>query len=173
MKIVLLGYMGSGKSTVGKILAQSLHMPFTDLDAYITTELQADIPSIFRTKGELFFRKKEHEFLGDLLHQPGPTVLALGGGTPCYSGNMDLILDRTPLVFYLMLPVPALVQRLQPEKANRPLIRDIPDTELDVFIGKHLFERRPFYEQATHTIACAGKTPEEISGEIEGLAVDG
>ncbi len=171
MKIVLLGYMGSGKSTVGRILARDLDQPFLDLDSYIETQLQASIPQIFKEKGELFFRKKEHEYLKEILADPADAVLALGGGTPCYSGNMDAVLNHTPHVFYLMLPIGVLVERLTREKADRPLVRDIPDEELPEFVGKHLFERRPFYAQATHTIAAGERDARQLVAEIKTLLV--
>lgn len=171
MKIVLLGYMGSGKSTIGQLLAAQLGIPFVDLDTYLEAKLGSSIPSIFASKGEIYFRKKEHEFLEEVMASPTKQVIALGGGTPCYSGNMHTVLQHTPYVFYLMLPVPELAWRLQKEKANRPLIRDIPDAELPDFIGKHLFERRPFYSQATHTIATAGKNAAQIAEEIAAFLV--
>jgi len=171
MKIVLLGYMGSGKSTVGKVLAHRLGMRFLDLDDYIETKLQMPIPRIFSEKGELFFRKKEHEYLKEVLKDPTDTVLALGGGTPCYSGNMETLLAHTPHVFYLMLPVGELVDRLSREKADRPLIRDIPEGELPTFIGKHLFERRNFYNRATHTIGAGSRDAASIAKEIEKILV--
>ena len=163
--------MGSGKSTVGRQLALQLDMPFLDLDAYIESRLKKTIPQIFKEKGELFFRKKEHEFLKEVLDDPADTVIALGGGTPCYSGNMDMVLHHTPHVFYLMLPIAELLARLRLEKANRPLIRDIPDEELPNFIGKHLFERRNFYAMATHTLAAGSRDTASLVSEISGLLV--
>lgn len=167
MKIVLLGYMGSGKSTVGKVLAQRLGMPFLDLDDYIEARLGMPVSRIFSEKGELYFRKKEHEYLKEVLQDPTDTVLALGGGTPCYSGNMETLLAHTPNTFYLMLPIAELVTRLGREKATRPLIRDIPDGELPTFIGKHLFERRNFYNMAAHTIVAGGRDAASVAAEIE------
>lgn len=167
MKIVLLGYMGSGKSTIGKKLARKRDLPFLDLDAFITRETELSIPEIFREYGEIYFRNTEHQELKKILDNPRDCVLALGGGTPCYSGNMEMILSQTPHVFYLSLSIPELVARLSPEKANRPLISKIDDEELNVFIGKHLFERRPYYTQATHTIDCDGLEVDEIVREIE------
>lgn len=171
MKIVLLGYMGSGKSTVGRLLAERLGMPFLDLDNYIESKLQMPVSRIFSEKGELFFRKKEHEYLKEVLQDPADAILALGGGTPCYSGNMDTLLEHTPHVFYLRLPIPELVRRLRDEKAERPLIRELPDAELPDFIGKHLFERSPFYNRATHTIAAGGKEATRVAAEIAALLV--
>ncbi len=152
MKIVLLGYMGSGKSTVGRQLAQKLSLPFLDLDAYIEEKTGGTISQIFKEKGEIFFRQKEHQFLKELLEQPDDAVIALGGGTPCYSNNMELILGQTVNVFYLRLSIASLAKRLQSEKDQRPLIRHLPDLELPEFIGKHLFERTPFYNQAPHIL---------------------
>lgn len=166
MLVVLLGYMGSGKSTVGKVLAERLNLPFTDLDEYIASEVGAAIPEIFREKGELFFRKKEHEILVELLESGKHGVLALGGGTPAYAGNMDRVLKATPNSFYLQHTIPSLVARLASEKAQRPLIAHLPDSELPEFIGKHLFDRGSYYLQASHTVACSEKTPEELVTEI-------
>lgn len=169
MKIILVGYMGSGKSAVGMHLAKGLGMKFLDLDAYIEKELNTTISEIFKSKGELYFRKKEHEYLQQLLLQDESMVIGTGGGTPCYSGNMKLLTDTTPHVFYLKVSIYGLVTRLQKEKEQRPLIRNISDEDLPEFIGKHLFERNPFYTMARHTIACDGKTILKISEEIEGL----
>jgi shikimate kinase len=171
MLVVLLGYMGSGKSTVGRLLAERLNLPFTDLDEYIESEVGTEIPEIFREKGELFFRKKEHELLVDLLASGQPRVLSLGGGTPAYAGNMDRVLKATPNSFYLQHTIPSLVARLISEKAQRPLIAHLPDSELPEFIGKHLFDRGPYYLQAAHTLAGSGKTVEELVIEIEGKLV--
>ncbi len=166
MLIVLLGYMGSGKSLLGKELAARLNLPFTDLDAHIESEVGMSIPEIFSTRGELFFRKKEHELLRALLEAGQPQVLSLGGGTPAYAGNMDLVTEATPHSFYLQHSIPSLVGRLEKERSERPLIAHIPEVELYDFIGKHIFDRAPYYSQAAHTILCDGKTVEEILSEI-------
>lgn len=165
--IVLLGYMGSGKSRVGQELAQRLNIPFTDLDQYLETRLQMGIPELFKSPGELFFRKKEHEFLRDLLEEETPRVISLGGGTPCYAGNMDLVKKATPNSFYLQHSIPSLAKRLESERDHRPLISHLRREELSEFIGKHLFERVPFYTKAAHSIPCDGKTPGEILVDIE------
>ncbi len=167
MRIVLLGYMGSGKSTVGKALAERLNLPFTDLDASIEAETGATIPELFQDRGELYFRKLEHEVLVGLLESGQDRVLSLGGGTPAYAGNMDRVLEATPNSFYLQHTIPSLVARLTSEKAQRPLIAHLPDAELPEFIGKHLFDRGPFYLQAAHTIASTGKSVDELVAEIE------
>ncbi|MDX1768746.1 MAG: shikimate kinase [Arenibacter troitsensis] len=169
MKIVLVGYMGSGKTTIGKLLAKKLKISFLDLDEVIEERLEDSISDIFNGKGEIFFRKKEHEYLNDVLTQKNNFILSTGGGTPCYSGNMDTMLELADYVFYLKISIPGLVKRLILEKEQRPLIKNIDDGDLPEFIGKHLFERNNFYLKANHIIECDNKDPEALVDEIKGL----
>lgn len=169
MKIVLVGYMGSGKTTIGKLLAKKLKISFLDLDEVIEERLEDSISNIFNGKGEIFFRKKEHEYLNDVLTQKNNFILSTGGGTPCYSGNMDTMLELADYVFYLKISIPGLVKRLILEKEHRPLIKNIDDGDLPEFIGKHLFERNNFYLKANHIIECDNKDPEALVSEIQGL----
>ncbi len=166
MRIVLLGYMGSGKTTVGKRLAAELKTPFLDLDDCIETGEKRSISEIFGERGELYFRKKEHFYLQEILSKETDFVLSTGGGTPCYANNMKALLDSTATVVYLKVPIMQLANRLSKQKAQRPLIRHIPDEGLPEFIGKHLFERSGFYNQAEVTIDCGNKGPEVITAEI-------
>lgn len=169
MKIVLIGYMGSGKTTVGKLLANDLGLSFLDLDTYIENSLKTTIPDIFSGMGEIFFRRKEHEYLKEILKNQNNFVLSTGGGTPCYSNNMDTILGDTENVFYLKVAIPGLVQRLIKEREDRPLVKNIPEEDLPEFIGKHMFERSHFYSKASHTIICDNKEPDTIVQEIKAL----
>ena len=107
------------------------------------------------------------EVLRDVLNKNTGMVLALGGGTPCYGNNMQLVKESTPNSFYLKLSIGNLVQRIASEKLQRPLVTNISDQELPEFIGKHLFERGPFYAMANYTIDCNAKTMEEVCGEIQ------
>ena len=166
MKVVLLGYMGSGKSTVGKLLAERLKIQFLDLDAYIEEKEDMAIAEIFQGRGELYFRKREYQYLAEVLGSKRNCVLSLGGGTPCYGKNLDVILESTDEVFYLNVPIPQLVERLSEQKAQRPLIRNVTDEDLPEFIGKHLFERSAFYNRAHCTVYCGNKNPEDIVIEI-------
>lgn len=166
MKIVLLGYMGSGKTTVGKLLAERLELRFLDLDDFIENNEKMAIADIFGNKGELYFRKKEHQHLTEILVQQDDFVLSVGGGTPCYGNNLETILNSTDTVFYLKVPIGELVQRLSKQKAQRPLIRHIPDDDLPEFIGKHLFERSGFYNQARTVIDCGSKEPTLVVEKI-------
>ncbi len=165
MRIALIGYMGSGKSTVGKALAQELGVPFTDLDEYIESSLGRSIPEVFE-QGEIFFRMQEHRLLKQWLEESEEGVLALGGGTPCYAGNMELLLSRVDAVCYLKASVPELAGRLRSGQEKRPLIAHLPPGELPEFIGKHLFERAPFYEQATYVVPVGERSPQELVRDI-------
>ena len=166
MVIVLLGYMGSGKSTVGRSLAQELGLSFTDLDVFIEAKMDQSISEVFQEKGEVFFRKKEHDLLKEWLKTYKSGVLALGGGTPCYAGNMELILQHTNNVIYLRLTVPSLVNRLKKEKEHRPVIAHLTNETLPEFIGNHLFERATFYNQAPFTVPCDHKSVDKVVAEI-------
>lgn len=169
MKIVLVGYMGSGKTTIGELLAKELEISFLDLDEVIEIRQGDTIPNIFKDKGEIFFRKKEHEYLIDVLTKKNHFILSTGGGTPCYSKNMETMLELADHVFYLKVSIPGLVNRLLKEKEYRPLIKNIEDGDLPEFIGKHLFERNNFYLKATHIIECDNKDPEMLLKEIKQL----
>lgn len=169
MKIVLVGYMGSGKSTVGKLLAKELDYTFLDLDEVLENRMGSSISDIFMSRGEVFFRKEEHRLLKDVLTESSSFVLSTGGGTPCYSGNMDSMLQLADAVFYLKVSIPGLVKRLMKEKEQRPLIRNINDADLPEFIGKHLFERNNYYLRADHIIECDNRDPVQIVREIVGL----
>ena len=161
MKYFLIGYMGSGKSSLGKLLAEELKIPFYDLDVYIERQENQTIAEIFKTKGEIYFRRLEHEKLKELLKEKETMVLALGGGTPCYAGNMDLLLENGTSI-YLQYPLEVLVDRLWMAKEQRPIIAHLETKELlEDFVRKHLFERAPYYMQATHRIKLAQETLEE------------
>ncbi|MGS0524516.1 shikimate kinase [Zobellia nedashkovskayae] len=171
MKIVLIGYMGSGKSTIGKLLSQKRNLEFVDLDNYIERAERMSVSDIFKNKGELYFRKKEYEYLNEVLEQKDDFILSTGGGTPCYGNNMQAILDTTENAFYLKVSIPQLTQRLLKEKNERPLVRNIAEEELPEFIGKHLFERSYYYNQAGKVISCDNKNPQEIVIELESVLV--
>jgi len=166
VKIVLLGYMGSGKSTVGRIVANHLNIKFLDLDAYIEEEEDMTVAAIFEAKGEIYFRKKEAEYLDEIFSNEDSFVLSLGGGTPCFGDNMKLVNDHTANTFYLNVGIEELTERLIQEKDHRPMIAHLHDEELTEFIGKHLFERSFFYNKAHQKIKSNQKTPTEIAEMI-------
>ena len=165
MKLVLLGYMGSGKSTVGKILAKNLNISFYDLDDFIEENEKQSISEIFNSKGEIYFRKIEKKYLINLLHSDENIILSVGGGTPCYGDNLNIIKNNA-LSVYLKTGLHTLYTRLISEKEKRPLISEIKDDNLKEFIAKHLFERSPFFEQANLIIKCDEISTEEICSRI-------
>ena len=166
MKIVLLGYMASGKSSIGKKLSKRLKMNFIDLDDYIIDKEKATIAEIFKQKGEIYFRNIEHKYLQELLSKDDNFILALGGGTPCYANNMELIKEKATTSIYLQGNVSTMVKRLITKKAKRPIIASLHDDKIPEFVAKHLFERRFFYEQAKMTIKIDDKTKTEIAKEL-------
>ncbi len=167
MKIILLGYMASGKTSVGKKLAKRLNLSFIDLDEYISQQENLSIPAIFNEKGEIYFRRKETYYLKELLNNSQNFILALGGGTPCYGDNLKLI-NSYSNSFYLKRSLESTYIKLSKSKnkSKRPLIATISNIDLKEFIAKHLFERSPYYEQASNTIIVDGKTKKEIAKEI-------
>ncbi len=167
MKVVLIGYMASGKSTVGRLLASRLGMEFIDLDEYIEQHEKKSIKTIFSEKGEIHFRKLEHQLLSKVMNDNRDLILSTGGGTPCYGNNMETILELSDHSFYLQLSIPELVDRIKAEKEHRPLVKNIADEDLPEFVGKHLFERAPYYSMAKHIIACNGKDADTVAKDME------
>lgn len=157
--------MASGKSEVGRILAKKLNIQFIDLDSYIEEKEQLSITEIFKTKGEIYFRKKEGEYLQELLNLSENFVLSLGGGTPCYGNNMEYIENKASS-FYLKASIDTIFERIKNETSQRPLVASIGIENLKEYIAKHLFERNPFYERANHTILANQKTVDQIVGEV-------
>ncbi|MGD1982042.1 MAG: shikimate kinase [Flavobacteriales bacterium] len=145
MRIFLLGYMASGKSTLGAALAEALGFAFVDLDGLLEGLLGMPVGEYIEEKGELSFRKAEHEALVSWLEEgPEDAVVALGGGTPVFYDHMALLNEVGRTVF-LDVTIGELAQRLK-GSTDRPLIKSKED--LVEFVAKHLFERRPYYSHA-------------------------
>lgn len=171
MILVLIGYMGSGKSSIGKKIAKKLNYKLIDLDDFIEEKENATVKEIFETKGEIYFRKKEEEYLLDLLKLEEDVILSLGGGTPCFGNNMQHIINATnSKSVYLKASITKLADKLIEKKAKRPLIAHIETKEdLAEFIGKHLFERSHYYSQAKHIVMTDDKTKKEVAAEVIAL----
>lgn len=169
MNIILLGYMGCGKSSIGRDLAFKLEMKCLDLDDYIETQEKKSINQIFEDKGEIYFRKKENQYLKEVLDTQINTIISLGGGTPCFAGNIELIKNtKNTKSVYLKTSLEELVKRLFLEKEKRPLIAHTASKDdLKDFIRKHLFERSFYYNQAEYVISTDDKTVEEIATEVQ------
>ena len=162
--ITLLGYMGSGKSTYGKLFAKRLGFDFIDLDDYIISKTGMEISEIFYTKGESWFRDFETESLKKLIRKDN-LILSLGGGTPIQEGNMDVVNDNTKSI-YLNASVETLYLYLKNQKSKRPIIKDLSDVELNIFISEHLSKRLPFYNKAKLNVVTDNKTIDEIVEEL-------
>lgn len=162
--IALLGYMGSGKSTYGKLLAERLGFDFIDLDDYIISKTGMQISEIFDVKGENWFRDIETASLKKLV-QNRRLVLSLGGGTPVQNGNMDVINNNTKSI-YLNASVETLFLYLKNQKSKRPIIKDLSDVELNDFISEHLSKRLPFYNKAKLSVITDNKAIDEIVEEL-------
>lgn len=165
MIISLVGYMGSGKSHVAKVLSQKLQLKIIDLDKEISLRNKMSIPEIFAQRGEIYFRKQEKDTLQQLLNSHSSGILSLGGGTPCFYDNMETI-NRHTESFFLRTSVATLVTRLSPQMDKRPLIARLAPEDLPEFIAKHLFERNLFYSKAKFTVSTDGKNPEQVADEI-------
>ncbi len=161
--VFLVGFMGAGKSSVGRALSRRLGWPFEDLDERIQVREGRPIEQIFRQSGEAEFRRAEHAALRELLSDLGspPRVVALGGGTFVQTSNVELLLAETGVqAIFLDAPVEELFRRCQQEQLERPLRRDV-----DEF--RQLYEsRRPSYMKAALRIETGGKDVEEVATEV-------
>jgi shikimate kinase len=165
-RIVLTGFMGAGKSTVGRLLAARLGWKFLDLDQYLEARTGLTVPEIFALHGEAHFRRLESSALASALGQAG-TVLALGGGTPEILTNR-LLLEQTPgtLTVFLDAPFPTLFDRCVLQNVSRPVLADPALAEL------RFMERHPIYRRlARHTVDTSSSEPDDtVAAVIEALA---
>ena len=158
--IILVGFMCSGKTTYGKLLASAIDMPFIDMDKYIATKEDKSINRIFSEKGEPYFRQLEHETLVELLKSP-PMVIAAGGGTPCFYNNMELM-NNSGQTVYLQANTEVLFEWIKNSRVNRPLLKGKTNYELFEYIENLLEQRKQFYEQARLTISATGFDASEL-----------
>lgn len=165
-KIILLGYMGCGKSTIANKLSKIIEIPFVDLDKKIEEKTNLSINAIFEKHGEIYFRKLEHEVFVELLNSPDTLIIGLGGGTPCYANNHELLKSDNVTSVYLKASIETLFNRLNHNKSKRPLIADKSEDEMKEFIAKHLFDRSFYYNQAQHKVIVDDKTIEETVMDI-------
>lgn len=149
-RIILIGYMGAGKTTVGKALAKELGLQFYDLDWYIEARMRKTVPQIFAERGEEGFRKTEQTMLHEVAEFED-IVLSCGGGTPCFFDNMDYLNQQGDVV-YLKARPEVLLKHLLMGKTERPLLKGKSPEEMEAFINEQLEKREPFYSKARHTL---------------------
>ncbi len=148
-RIIIIGYMGAGKTTVGKALSDATGMMFYDLDWYIETRMHKTVAQIFAERGEEGFRKIEHNMLHEVAEFED-VIISCGGGTPCFFDNMDY-LNAQGQVVYLQAEPEVLYKHLLMGKTERPLLKGKTSDELIAYIREQLEKREPFYKKANHT----------------------
>jgi shikimate kinase len=146
--IFLIGFMGSGKTSLGKLLARKLKFEFLDTDLLIEEQEKSSIQEIFSSKGESYFREKEHEVLLELGENNQPTIFSTGGGMPLFNDNLSLM-KKKGLVVFLDVPIGMLYFRLKND-VKRPLLAS--QVNLLDYIETTLNERIPVYQQADFTV---------------------
>ena len=150
IRIFLTGYMGAGKTTLGKALARELHVPFIDLDWYIEERFHKAVGELFTERGESGFRELEKS----MLHEVGEfedVVISTGGGAPCFFDNMEYM-NRQAQTVYLKASPDVLFQHLKMGKVERPLLKDKTEEEMKQYIRDSLAIREPFYSRAQYTL---------------------
>ncbi len=158
--------MACGKTATAKILAQKLNLNALDLDYYIEKKEQLSVEKIFKTKGEIYFRKQEIKWLQHIMDHENNFVLSLGGGTPCFGENYKHLQNSEIPSFYLQTSVSEIVKRLKSSQQLRPLIQNINQDDWEDFTTKHLFERNYYYNFAQHKINTNEKDNETVAEEI-------
>ena len=149
-RIILIGYMGAGKTTIGKALSKELGIIFYDLDWYIESRMRKTVSEIFAERGEEGFRQIEYNMLHEVAEFED-VIISCGGGTPCFFDNMDY-LNQQGQVVYLKAEPEVLYKHLQMGRVERPLLKGKSKEELLMFIKEQLEKREPFYTKAHYTL---------------------
>ncbi len=150
-RILLIGYMGAGKSTIGQILASNLGIPFIDSDSEIEQQVGKSIPEIFETQGEVEFRKLETDFIQNLSRSDS-YVLSTGGGLPCFNDNL-LFLNELGITIYLKNTSEVLAKRIINSPIERPIVKGKSFSELVDFIQDNLKIREVYYLKSNYVLA--------------------
>lgn len=150
IRIIIIGYMGAGKTTVGNALSRQLGIPFYDLDWYIETRMHKSVAQIFEEKGEEGFRKIEYNMLHEVAEFEN-VIISTGGGTPCFFDNMDYLNQQGDTI-YLKATPEVLYAHLKMGRTVRPLLLNKTPEQMQAFISEQLSLREPFYSKARHTL---------------------
>lgn len=161
MHVFLTGFMGAGKTTLGRSAAQQLGWPFLDLDELIESQQSLSIREIFETKGEAYFRQLERDAITFVVGLQEPHIVATGGGTPCQGDNMER-LRQGGLTLYLKPDTDLLIERLRTMRSERPKLREIPEDQIPQVIHHLLSAREPYYQRAHHMLQGESLSAEHI-----------
>lgn len=161
--------MGCGKSTIAQQLSSLIQIPYVDLDKSIESKAEMTIGQIFESFGEVYFRKLEQDVFVQLLASPENQIIGLGGGTPCYANNHQLLKGEEITSIYLKASVGTLFSRLVQNKSKRPILANKTEVELKEFIAKHLFERSYYYNQAEYKVNVDNQSIDETVATIVAL----
>lgn len=156
---------GSGKSTIGRMLARRLDVSLIDLDEYIVQKEKLSIPQLFKTKGEEYFRDAETRNLKELLQKKTDCIVSVGGGTPCYNNNMAVMSAGGQSVYLKTSPA-ELARRIEADDDQRPLLAKLHGKKLVEKITSMLAHREKFYVQAGVSVTTDGKTAEAVADEL-------
>ena len=167
MRVILVGFPGSGKSSVGKKLAAKLGCEFVDLDDAFEEEYHVSIPDFFAKYNETAFRSCERKVLLDKLAMDN-VVLSAGGGTPCFADNMETM-KKSGIVVYIKMAPASLFDRLSHAKRVRPLVQNKTPEELRAYIDTNLLLRETFYQQAHLTVKGESIDIEGLCEEVKRL----
>ncbi|MBR5812376.1 MAG: shikimate kinase [Alistipes sp.] len=161
-KLFLVGYMGCGKSTLGRRLSKVTNFRFVDMDSEIEQREGASVSDIFKFAGEEYFRKAERVLIEELAEAEDDMIISTGGGAPTWADNMEYM-NRMGECVYLRRTAQQIASRLSPNgRQKRPKLRGLNDEELVAFMTQNMAEREPFYSQAEHIIDCAERSDAEI-----------
>jgi len=165
--IYLIGFMGSGKTTIGRNISKDLSLSFLDTDKEIEERNCLSINDIFNKKGEAFFRQEEQKIVNKIINLEN-TIIATGGGLPCFNNNIDL-LNKSGCTIYLKYDKESLYNRLLADKKNRPLIKDFNHQELQEYINNLLTKRKEHYKKSKHAIICKDLETNKLLRQINSL----
>jgi shikimate kinase len=161
-KLFLVGYMGCGKSTLGRKLSKVTNFRFVDMDSEIEQREGASVGDIFKFAGEEYFRRAERTLIEELAETEGDMIISTGGGAPTWTDNMEYM-NRKGKCVYLRRTAQQIASRLSPNgRQKRPKLRGLNDEELVAFMTQNMAEREPFYMQARHIVDCAERSDAEI-----------
>lgn len=166
MKIFLIGYMGCGKTSLGRKLAHAAGMRFVDMDSAIEEREGASVADIFRYEGEEYFRMQERRLIDELAESEDDMIVSTGGGAPVWRDNMERMNGAGETVYLRRTPE-QIASRLSPHgRRKRPKLRDLDDDELIAFMTANMAEREPFYSRARRCIDCAERSDAELIESI-------